>query len=261
MFILGCFIKQLHRICPPFRLGLPEISMLKFIASLSLCASFALGAETPKAEPAKANVTAAKPAPESEFTPLFNGRDLTGWTGGTEGYEVKDGGILAYKDGKGGHLLTEKEYADFIFRFEFKLDPGTNNGVAIRAPLKGDPAYVGMEFQILDDVHPKYQKIKDYQSHGSVYGIAPAKRGALKPAGEWNEQEIICDGRHVKITLNGVVINDVNLDEVAPGGKTIDGQKHPGLNNKTGHLGFAGHGDHIEFRNLRIKELNTSEKK
>ena len=260
MIILRCFIKQFPRISPPFRLGSPEICMLKFIASLLLYASFALAADAPKAELVKADSTDAKPVPESEFTPLFNGKDMTGWTGGTEGYEVKDGGILSYTTGKGGHLLTEKEYADFIFRFEFKLDPGTNNGVAIRAPLKGDPAYVGMEFQILDDGHPKYKGIKEYQSHGSVYGIAPAKRGALKPAGEWNEQEIICDGRHVKITLNGVVINDVNLDEVAPDGKTIDGQKHPGMNNKTGHLGFAGHGDHIEFRNLRIKELNTEKK-
>ncbi len=196
--------------------------------------------------------------PESEFTPLCNGKDLTGWVGATKGYTVKDG-VVAFIKGQGGNIYTEKEYADFIFRFEFKLDPGSNNGLAVRAPLMDDPAYVGMEFQILDDSHPKYKGIKDYQSHGSIYGIAPAKRGLLKLAGEWNEQEVIVNGRHVKITLNGVVINDVNLDEVAPGGKTIDGKKHPGLQNKTGHLGFAGHGDYIEFRNLRIKELNTKE--
>ena len=65
----------------------------------------------------------------------------------------------------------------------------------------------------------------------------------------------------MKITLNGQVINDVDLDKAAPNGKTIDGNNHPGMNNKSGHLGFAGHGDKIEFRNLRIKELNTSEKK
>lgn len=230
--------------------------MLKLAAAcLLLSVSVLLAADSDKPVGAKTDAV-----PESEFTPLFNGKDMTGWVGGTAGYEVKDG-VLSYTTGKGGHLLTEKEYADFIFRFEFKLNPGTNNGVAIRAPLTGDPAYVGMEFQILDDGHPKYKGIHDYQAHGSVYGIAAAKRGALKPAGEWNEQEIICDGRHVKITLNGVVINDVDLDQAAPEGKTVDGKKHPGLMNKTGHLGFAGHGDHIEFRNLRIKELNTSEKK
>jgi hypothetical protein len=230
--------------------------MLKLIAvCLLLSVSVVLAAEVEKSADSK-----EKAVPESEFTPLCNGKDLSGWVGATKGYTVKDG-VVAFIKGQGGNIYTEKEYADFIFRFEFKLDPGSNNGLAIRAPLSGDPAYSGMEFQILDDGHPKYKGIAEWQSHGSVYGIAPAKRGALKPAGEWNEQEVIVDGRHVKITLNGVVINDVDLDKVAPEGKTIDNKKHPGLMNKTGHLGFAGHGDYIEFRNLRIKELNTSEKK
>lgn len=228
--------------------------MLKLVAAcLLLSVSVVLAADA-----AKSDSATDKPLPESEFTPLCNGKDLSGWVGATKGYTVKDG-VVAFIKGQGGNIYTEKEYADFIFRFEFKLDPGSNNGLAIRAPVTGDPAYVGMEFQILDDGHPKYKNIAEWQAHGSVYGIAPAKRGALKPAGEWNEQEVIVDGRHVKITLNGVVINDVDLDKAAPEGKTIDGKKHPGLQNKTGHLGFAGHGDYIEFRNLRIKELNKSE--
>jgi len=224
--------------------------MLKIAAAcLLLSVSALLAADAAKTD----NV------PESEFTPLTNGKDLTGWIGATSGYEVKDG-VISFIKGKGGNIYTEKEYADFIFRFEFKLEPGSNNGVAVRAPAKGDPAYSGMEIQILDDGHEKYKNIQPWQVHGSVYGISPAKRGALKPAGEWNEEEIVANGRHIRVTVNGQVINDVDLDKAAPEGKTIDGKNHPGMMNKSGHLGFAGHGDNVQFRNLRIKELNTEKK-
>ena len=86
----------------------------------------------------------------------------------------------------GGNLYTEKEYADFIYRFEFQLTPGANNGLGIRAPLTGDAAYVGMELQILDNTAPIYANLHEYQYHGSVYGVIPAKKGFLKPVGEWN---------------------------------------------------------------------------
>lgn len=229
--------------------------MLKFAACLLLCVPVMLAAEPETTTAAKTDSV-----PESEFTPLCNGKDLTGWIGATNGYEVKDG-VISFIKGKGGHIYTKDQYADFIFRFEFKLEPGSNNGVAIRAPGKGDPAYSGMEIQILDDGHEKYKNIHDYQSHGSVYGISPAKRGALKPAGEWNTEEIIANGRHIKVTVNGQVINDVDLDQAAPNGKTVDGKNHPGMNNKSGHIGFAGHGDNVEFRNIRIKDLSPSDKK
>jgi hypothetical protein len=92
-----------------------------------------------------------------------------------------------------------------FFRFEFKLEEGANNGLGIRAPLEGDAAYVGMELQILDDnaAEKKYGKLRPAQFHGSIYDVVPAKRGALKPAGEWNSQEVVCEGRNVKVTLNG----------------------------------------------------------
>lgn len=191
---------------------------------------------------------------ELGFTPLFNGTDLTGWVGDTAGYIAKDGKIVCEK-GKGGNLYSEKEFQDFVLRFEFWLEPGANNGLGVRAPLTGDAAYTGMELQILDDGHATYKGIQPYQSHGSVYGVAAAKRGHLKPAGEWNQQEVIVRGRQVTVTLNGTVILDVNLDEAAPDGKTIDKNKHPGLKNAKGHIGFLGHGAHVEFRNIRIDEL------
>jgi hypothetical protein len=191
------------------------------------------------------------------FQLLFNGTNLDGWVGNKTDYVVEDGMIVIYP-GKGGsgNLYTEKEYANFIFRFEFQLTPGANNGLGIRAPLKGDAAYDGMELQIIDDTEGKYkgETLKEYQYHGSVYGVIPAKHGFLKPAGEWNEEEVIADGNNIKVILNGETIVDGNIKEASKGG-TIDHRKHPGLKNKKGHIGFLGHGDIVRFKSIRIKEL------
>jgi hypothetical protein len=203
---------------------------------------------------------------EEGFVNLLPSKNLDEhWLGSTKGYYVvddaKEGRKLICRKEGGGDLLTKKQYADFVFRFEFKLTPGANNGVAIRSPLERQPTWTGMEIQILDDGHPKYKGwLKDYQCHGSIYGVVPAKRGFLKPVGQWNSEEISCQGRRVKVTLNGTVIVDADLDEAVKktGGKTLDGHDHPGLKRTTGHLGFLGHGDYLEFRNLRIKELPKS---
>jgi len=186
---------------------------------------------------------------------LFNGKNLDGWVGNKVAYVVEDGVIAIYPDkGGSGNLMTEKEYANFSFKFEFQLTPGGNNGLGIRAPLKGDAAYKGMEIQILDNDAEKYKDLHEYQYHGSVYGVIPAKRGFLKPVGEWNTEEVIAEGSHIKVILNGEVIVDGDIKEASKGG-TLDGNKHPGLKNKKGHIGFLGHGDIVKFRSIRIKEL------
>jgi HEAT repeat protein len=188
------------------------------------------------------------------FVPLFNGRDLSGWTGDTKGYVAEDGKIVVDPERGSGNLYTDSEYGDFIFRFEFKLTPGANNGLGIHAPLEGDPAYAGLEIQILDDTAPEYKDLKPYQYHGSVYGVVPAKRGFLKPVGEWNEEEVVVRGRRVRVKLNGVTIVDADLDEAATP-RTLDGREHPGLRRERGHIGFLGHGSRLEFRRIRIKVL------
>jgi len=191
---------------------------------------------------------------EDGFVSLFNGKDLSGWTGENHSYGVEEGNIVIRPDKGGGNLYTEKEYSDFIFRFEFKLSPGANNGLGIRAPLKGNAAYLGYELQIIDNTAPKYENLEPYQYHGSVYGIIPAKRGFLKPVGEWNSQEVWVKGDNIRITLNETVIVDGNLKEASANG-TMDGKEHPGLMRTTGHIGFLGHGSLLWFRNIRIKEL------
>ncbi len=192
---------------------------------------------------------------EAGFVSLFDGRTLAGWKlvdGSGQGYVVKDETIVCPKDG-GGKLLTEKTYANFVLRFEFKTEPGGNNGVGIRAPFEGDAAYQGMEIQILDDGHELYKgKIRSAQHHGSIYDVIPARTGYLKPAGEWNTEEISANGRRIRVTLNGVIITDADLDTVREPAVLA---KHPGLARSSGHIGFLGHGSLVEFRNIRIKTL------
>ena len=184
---------------------------------------------------------------EDGFVELFNGKDLTGWTG--EGYAVKDGAIVCTPKGK--NLMTKKEYSNYVLDFEFKLPAGGNNGLGVHYPGKGDPAYTGLELQILDDTHAEYAKLKESQFHGGLYKLQAAKHGHLKPVGEWNKQRVVVNGNHVLIELNGVVINDANLDELA---KKFP--KHEGVKRRSGFIAFCGHGDPVAFRNIKIKDTS-----
>ncbi len=199
-------------------------------------------------------VAASLSAAEDGFVSIFNGQDFTGWKGPVENYEVKDGAI-ACKPGKGGTIYTAEEYADFVVRLEILIPAGSNNGLAIRYPGSGDTAYVGMcELQVLDNDAPKYAKLDARQYHGSAYGMVAAQRGHLKPAGEWNVQEVTVKGSTIKVVLNGVTILDTDLSQVKL--DEVMGKKpHPGKDRTSGHFGFAGHNDLVLFRNIRIKKL------
>lgn len=225
------------------------------LAILSVAAFLTASADKNKAPKADSSASAASTsaADADGFVPLFNGKDLSGWVGNVTGYLPEADGKLVCSPNRGkGNLYTSKEYANFVLRFEFKLTPGANNGLGIRAPTEGDAAYVGMEIQILDDSAEVYKDIQPWQRHGSIYNVVAAKPGHLKSVGEWNSQEVTADGRHVVVKLNGATIVDANLDDVKDP-KTL--AAHPGLARKTGHIGFLGHGSPLAFRNIRIKEL------
>ncbi len=194
------------------------------------------------------------------FVSLFNGRNLDGWTGDKVAYYVEDGVILTRAELEhGGNIYTDKEYADFILRFDFLLAPGSNNGLGIRAPLTGDAAYVGM-LQIIDNTTTVFGKLQPYQLHGSVYGVIPAKPGYLRPVGEWNSQEVYAKGNRIRVTLNGTVILDGDIAEASRNGTIDHRDDHTGLKNKTGHIGFLYHNSLVKFRNIRIKDLTGIKK-
>jgi len=199
---------------------------------------------------------AADPAnePPKGFVSLFDGKTLKGWKlhGGKEGTWAVDekAGSFHTAKGGGGWLMTEKEYGDFELRIDFKVPKGGNSGVALRSPMKGDPAYTGMEIQILDD--PKYEKLQKWQHTGSIYGVVPSSSQPTKPIGEWNTYVIVCKGKKVAITLNGTKIIDADLADH----EEKHGKAHPGILRKKGHIGVQEHGGKVEFRNVFIKELD-----
>lgn len=188
---------------------------------------------------------------DGTFKSIFNGKDWSGWKGPTDKNEIKDGAIHA----KAGTIFTAKQYEDFTVRFDFKIPPGGNNGLAIRYPGKGDTAYVGMcELQVLDSEHPKYANLHPAQHHASAYGMVAAKRGYQRPAGEWNHQVVRVVGSTIQVDLNGTRILDADLDKVDPEVAMYKLEKFKGRTNTRGHFGFAGHGAPIQYRNVEIME-------
>src|SRR5207237_4927196 len=127
-------------------------------------------------------------AAEPGFTSLFDGRTTEGWepVGGRPGDWRVDGGRLLTSGQGGGWLATRKTYDNFVLRLEYNTAPGGNSGVFLRAPRAGDPAYSGMEIQILDDNAAIYKGLKPAQYTGSIYGVVAAERGHVQPPGHWN---------------------------------------------------------------------------
>lgn len=187
------------------------------------------------------------------FKKVFNGSDLKGWAGAVDNYVVSNGTIQC-KKGSGGTIYVNEDLADFSVRFEYKLPPGGNNGLAIRYPGSGDTAYVGMcELQVLDDTAKKYAKLHPAQYHGSAYGMAPAVRGYQRNIGDWNFQEVTVVGSTIKVEMNGTRILDADLSKVLK--PMYDIAKFKGRLRKTGYFGFAGHGDAVSFRNVQIRSI------
>ena len=202
---------------------------------------------------AAAALTAAAADPEG-FVSLFNGKDLEGWTGAVNGYAVENG-VLYSKPDSGGNLWYSKEFDNFILRFEFQLYTNSNSGLGVRCPMQGGGAHNGMELQILDDNGPQHlNKIKDWQHHGSVYGVVAAKPGFLKKYGQWNFQEVRAIGSRITVILNGEVIVDADLEDYRDK-ETLDKRPHKGLHNAKGHIGWLGHKTRVDWRNIRIKEV------
>lgn len=172
---------------------------------------------------------------------------------------VDDRGVLHGAQPRDTWLVSDKEYSDFVLTLEFKIPPQGNSGVALRAPMRGDPAYDGMELQIVD---PRY-----YEGHGekiqlcgAIYRAIAPKVDAFKPE-QWNRYEITCQGPHVKVILNGQKIQDFNLDEQtkvlhrdSPDKTSLPLKDRP----RKGHIGFQelSRGGHVQIRNVTLRVLD-----
>jgi hypothetical protein len=193
--------------------------------------------------PQVAAATTRETAPAAEgWQPLFNGHDLTGWrtVGGLLDVWKVEGGILVVKGGGGGWLMSDKEYADFELRVEYRVSAAANSGIAIRsAPDDAN------RIQIFDD--SAFPDCEPQFLTGALYGVVGPRPGAPRPAGEWNEMHITARGRRLTVRLNGTEILDVNLDDLkdAPAG----------LSRRSGHVGLLSYTNRVEFRRVEVKPL------
>jgi hypothetical protein len=171
-------------------------------------------------------------------------------------WTVKDGVLQTGKQ-RGTWLVSEKEYDDFILEFEFKLTERGNSGVALRAPMKGDPAFDGMELQLAD---LRYNpKAKDSELTGGIYRAIALTKQVYKPT-EWNKCRIELKGTHLQVTLNGERIQDVDLSKYDQSVKRHDGSDAPPIKDRPrkGHLGFqhlSRDNEPVQIRGVRLKEL------
>ncbi len=205
---------------------------------------------------------------EKNFAPLFPQDGVPeGWTvrrwddvskPAADGvvWQVKEG-VLRGSEPRGTWLMSEREYGDFILEFEFKLGERGNSGCALRAPLRGDPAFDGLELQMAD---LRYNtEAKDSELTGGLYRAVTPTRQVYRPT-EWNRYMITLRGSHLKVVLNGETIQDINLDEQAQTVKRHDGTDAPAIKDRPrrGHIGFqelSRGGESVQIRNARLQEL------
>jgi len=192
-------------------------------------------------------------AAEKGFTPLFNGKDLSGWQGvegPTTNWVAKDG-ILSCTGKKGSQwIATKKEFSNFDLRLEYKIPTDGNSGVFIRAPKNGAPWVTGLEIQVLDDYGPKWKGLKPAQFTGSIYAVQAPSQRVTKKAGEWQTMRIRCNGDQCRVWINGNCIIDANLTKLAPKAKNVTGLKRT-----QGFVGLQNHASPVHFRNIQIKRL------
>ena len=186
---------------------------------------------------------------ESEFTPLFNGKDLSGWKT-TGNWVVEPGNILTLKPRKGEHgwqrfadyITTTRQYGNFVLKLDFKFEKRGNSGVFMRIADPLLPVTTGFELQILDTYGLK--KPGHHDCGGIIATKGPSKN-MVKPAGEWNEYIIYLNGNRLKVTLNGEQIQDFDISKT-------DLKDRPAK----GYIGFQDEAKRIWYRNVRIKELD-----
>ncbi|MEW4488192.1 DUF1080 domain-containing protein [Thalassoglobus sp. JC818] len=226
-----------------------QTKLIAFLLSALCCHSYAF-AQTETTTPFSTES-------EEGFVSLFDSESLNGWQGAKNVYYVEDGLLHSVPD-QSGNLETINDYSDFVLRFEFRLTSGANNGIGLRVPPGQHAATQGMEIQLIDDSNDFAKKLKPYQTHGSVYGLIPAKQGFLKPVGEWNEQEIRCVGSRVTIITNGMIVVDGDVKKAYAAGP-LDDREHPGIERHSGRIALLGHKSEVAFRNIRVKELTSTE--
>ncbi len=225
------------------------------------------------ASPAKRSAVKRPPVQkEKGWTSLFDGKTLKGWHSygmqtASPAWFVEDG-VIAYDKNKKDNslkisqdLVTDKEYENFHFKYDWKISPNGNSGLIFwvqEDSVKFKQTYhTGPEMQVLDnDGHPD-GKINKHRA-GNLYDLVVGKEGAVKPVGEWNTAEIIADHGKLEFILNGVSLltthyGDDNWKQMIAGSKF---KQWPAFGTLfKGHFALQDHGNEVWFRNIMIKKL------
>jgi hypothetical protein len=173
-----------------------------------------------------------------------------------DGWQAIDGELV--RVGRGGDIITVDQFGDFELALEWKVGPAGNSGVFYRVTEEAEQSYhTGVEMQVLDDA-AHADGGSPLTSAGALYGLYPAPRGVVKPAGEWNSARIVHRGNHVEHWLNGQKIVDAEMWS-ADWNRRLTGSKFtqwPGFARAPrGHIGLQDHGDRVAFRNIKVREL------
>ena len=221
------------------------------------------------------SATSAANAPSTRATPntltaeeesagwrlLFDGKSTAGWrayrgTAVPAGWQVIDGSLVHVKSG--GDIVTDEQFANFEMALDWKVAPAGNSGVFYRATETPQRIYESaIEMQVLDDSGHVDGK-SPLTSAGALYAMYPAPRGAVKPAGEWNQARVVANGAHVEHWLNGVKTAEAEIGSADWNAKVAASKfaEWPGYAKASrGHIGLQDHGDRVEFRNIRIRVL------
>ncbi len=198
-----------------------------------------------------------------EPTPLFNGKTLAGWTtlDGkpiTEGWEVSEGTI--HRFGKGGDIVTQKDYASFDLSFEWKLAPGANSGLKYHFGTYGGQS-IGIEYQLIDPEKPGDSLGK--HGVGGFYDLVAPRPGVVpKPVGQWNQSRIVSKGRQLTHYLNGHKSAEIKLDSAAwkAALSASKFREAPDFGSRPGKILLQDHGGEVWFRNVLITEIFPKEK-
>ncbi|MEO5904320.1 MAG: DUF1080 domain-containing protein [Gemmatimonadaceae bacterium] len=231
---------------------------LMAVAGGSACST---GSQMASARPATPNVLSRQDVAEG-WRLLFDGRTTTGWRefrkpSISSGWQVVDGSLVRVADGA-GDIITNEQFRNFEFALEWNVSEGGNSGIFYRVNEQADIIWqAAAEMQVLDDARHQDGK-SDLTSAGASYGLYPAPRGVVRPAGQWNEARLVVNGDHTEHWLNGVKLLEYERgsadwkDRVAK--SKFSTMPLYGIA-KQGHIGLQDHGDRVAFRNIRIRVL------
>ncbi len=189
------------------------------------------------------------------FFPLFDGESLDGWwIRGTnpDAFTVEDGLLVVTGEPDGDWIFTDLTFDNYVLRYEYRLPPeGGNSGVSIRAPRHGDPAFAGMEIQVLTPGHEI-----GWQSSGAIYAAVEPEVEADRPVGEWNSVEVLVDGPRIRTIMNDQTLYDILTTDYDEPGTGEEEWRHTLADRPlSGHIAIQSHSDYVEFRNIRLKPL------